>query len=135
MFLPVKSNGYVFHISDKVCNKKGANNNNTQDIKLQIEYQRPCFYVFNFLYIFRSTDKEDTPSTSNNSTQTPSDLSPLLLHPGDDVIPKAHHQNPGHCISSFTAINKMRKNAQVINFDFPINCTPYHTTLSIVVLT
>uniref|UniRef100_T1GFM8 Uncharacterized protein n=1 Tax=Megaselia scalaris TaxID=36166 RepID=T1GFM8_MEGSC len=58
--------------------------------------------------------KEDIPttSTSNNSTQTPSDLSPLLIPGGEEILPRAHHQNPGHCISSFASINKMRKNAQ-----------------------
>lgn len=50
--------------------------------------------------------------TSNNSTQTPSDLSPVGIM-NDDVLPQAHHQNPGHCIASFGAINRMRQNVQV----------------------
>lgn len=53
---------------------------------------------------------EDVTVTSN-STQTPSDLSPPLLN--EEVLPQAHHQNPGHCIASFSAINRMRQNAQV----------------------
>lgn len=71
---------------------------------------------FSLYFPLRSTEngKEDiAPSTSNNSTQTPSDLSPLLIPGGEEVLPRAHHQNPGHCISSFASINKMRKNAQV----------------------
>lgn len=53
---------------------------------------------------------EDITVTSN-STQTPCDLSPLPIN--DDMLPQAHHQNPGHCIASFAAINQMRQNAQV----------------------
>lgn len=53
---------------------------------------------------------EDIAVTSN-STQTPCDLSPLPIN--DDMLPQAHHQNPGHCIASFAAINQMRQNAQV----------------------
>lgn len=69
-----------------------------------------------FSMLFRSTEngKEDiAPSTSNNSTQTPIDMSPMLIPGGEEMLPRAHHQNPGHCISSFASINKMRKNAQV----------------------
>lgn len=54
---------------------------------------------------------EDITVTSN-STQTPCDLSPLPIN--DDMLPQAHHQNPGHCIASFAAINQMRQNSQVI---------------------
>lgn len=53
---------------------------------------------------------EDITVTSN-STQTPCDLSPLPIN--DDMLSQAHHQNPGHCIASFAAINQMRQNAQV----------------------
>lgn len=53
---------------------------------------------------------EDITVTSN-STQTPCDLSPLPIN--DEMLPQAHHQNPGHCIASFAAINQMRQNAQV----------------------
>lgn len=53
---------------------------------------------------------EDVTVTSN-STQTPSDLSPPLTN--EEMMPQAHHQNPGHCIASFSAINRMRQNAQV----------------------
>lgn len=62
----------------------------------------------------------------NNSTQTPSDMSPVggLV---DDVLPQAHHQNPGHCIASFSAINRMRQNVQLCDVtlsvgDEMINC-------------
>lgn len=58
-----------------------------------------------------SGNNEDVTTTSNNSTQTPSDLSPP--GPNEEVLPQAHHQNPGHCIASFAAINQMRNNAQV----------------------
>lgn len=53
-----------------------------------------------------------TEKSCNNSTQTPSDLSPVGGL-SDDVLPQAHHQNPGHCIASFSAINRMRQNVQV----------------------
>lgn len=56
-------------------------------------------------------NNEDVTTTSNNSTQTPSDLSPP--GPNEEVLPQAHHQNPGHCIASFAAINQMRNNTQV----------------------
>lgn len=55
----------------------------------------------------------DSSNLTTNSTQTPSDLSPNLII-GEDVLPQAHHQNPGHCIASFSAINRMRQNIQVI---------------------
>ncbi|CAD7014150.1 unnamed protein product [Ceratitis capitata] len=55
-------------------------------------------------------NEDVTTSTSNNSTQTPSDLSPP--GPNEEVLPQAHHQNPGHCIASFAAINQMRNNTQ-----------------------
>ncbi|XP_023161734.2 kelch-like protein 17 [Drosophila hydei] len=58
-----------------------------------------------------SGNNEDVTTTSNNSTQTPSDLSPP--GPNEEVLPQAHHQNPGHCIASFAAINQMRNNAQL----------------------
>lgn len=54
---------------------------------------------------------EDITVTSN-STQTPCDLSPLPINE-DAMLPQAHHQNPGHCIASFAAINQMRQNSQV----------------------
>jgi kelch-like protein 17 (actinfilin) len=54
---------------------------------------------------------EDVTTVTNNATQTPSDLSPPITC--DDLLPQAHHQNPGHCIGSFTAINRMRLNNQV----------------------
>ncbi|XP_055312333.1 kelch-like protein 17 [Sitodiplosis mosellana] len=53
---------------------------------------------------------EDITVTSS-STQTPCDLSPLPIN--DDMLPQAHHQNPGHCIASFAAINQMRQNSQL----------------------
>lgn len=56
---------------------------------------------------------EDVTVTSN-STQTPSDLSPLPIN--EELLPQAHHQNPGHCIASFAAIDQMRQNAQVSMF-------------------
>ncbi|XP_037926856.1 kelch-like protein 17 [Hermetia illucens] len=54
---------------------------------------------------------EDVATTTSNSTQTPSDLSPPGPH--EEVLPQAHHQNPGHCIASFAAINRMRSNSQL----------------------
>lgn len=33
--------------------------------------------------------------------------------PNDDILPQAHHQNPGHCIASFASINRMRQNSQL----------------------
>lgn len=54
---------------------------------------------------------EDGEKIQHNSTQTPSDLSPPPN--GEDILPQAHHQNPGHCIASFAAINRMRCNAQL----------------------
>ena len=51
-------------------------------------------------------------TVTSNSTQTPSDLSPHITN-NDDMLPQAHHQNPGHCIASFSAINRMRQNSQV----------------------
>lgn len=53
-----------------------------------------------------------TTVTTTNSTQTPSDLSPPPPN-GDEILPHAHHQNPGHCKESFAAINQMRQNVQV----------------------
>lgn len=50
---------------------------------------------------------------TSNSTQTPSDPNPKIE---GDILPQAHHQNPGHCMASFAAINRMRQNAQVGNF-------------------
>lgn len=52
---------------------------------------------------------------TSNSTQTPSDLTPPIniSTNGDDILPQAHHQNPGHCIASFASINRMRQNAQL----------------------
>lgn len=65
--------------------------------------------------LYSSTDNtansEDVTTTSNNSTQTPSDLSPP--GPNEEILPQAHHQNPGHCVASFAAINQMRSNSQV----------------------
>ena len=61
-----------------------------------------------------ANNNEDITTTSNNSTQTPSDLSPPGPH--EEVLPQAHHQNPGHCIASFAAINQMRTNVQVSNY-------------------
>lgn len=29
------------------------------------------------------------------------------------MLPQAHHQNPGHCIASFSAINRMRHHSQL----------------------
>ncbi|XP_049283814.1 kelch-like protein 17 [Anopheles funestus] len=55
---------------------------------------------------------EDVTTVTCNSTQTPSDLSPPNMS-NDDMLPQAHHQNPGHCIASFSAINRMRQNAQL----------------------
>ena len=72
------------------------------------------FFFFLF-FCLRSTDNtansEDVTTTSNNSTQTPSDLSPP--GPNEEILPQAHHQNPGHCVASFAAINQMRTNSQV----------------------
>lgn len=61
------------------------------------------------------TNEEESIESSkvtSNSTQTPSDLSPSVTI-GEDILPQAHHQNPGHCIASFSAINRMRQNVQV----------------------
>jgi kelch-like protein 17 (actinfilin) len=33
-----------------------------------------------------------------------------MTPPGDEFLPQAHHQNPGHCIASFSTINRMRHN-------------------------
>ncbi|XP_037049444.1 kelch-like protein 17 [Bradysia coprophila] len=52
----------------------------------------------------------DDITVTSNSTQTPSDLSPKIE---GDILPQAHHQNPGHCVASFAAINRMRQNAQL----------------------
>lgn len=38
-------------------------------------------------------------------------MSPPPLN--DDFLPQAHHQYPGHCISSFNLINRMRQNIQL----------------------
>lgn len=57
------------------------------------------------------TTTEDGEKTQHNSTQTPSDMSPPPLN--DDFLPQAHHQYPGHCISSFNLINRMRQNIQL----------------------
>lgn len=52
-------------------------------------------------------------TVTSNSTQTPCDLSPHTSATSEDVQPEAHHQNPGHCVASFSAISRMRENAQV----------------------
>lgn len=53
-------------------------------------------------------------TVTSNSTQTPCDLSPPPAGSGgEDVPPEAHHQNPGHCVASFSAISRMRENVQV----------------------
>lgn len=57
-----------------------------------------------------TTVEEVTSTLTTNSTQTPSDMSPT---PVSDSFPSAHHQNPGHCLASFAAINQMRQSAQV----------------------
>ncbi|CAG9803434.1 unnamed protein product [Chironomus riparius] len=54
---------------------------------------------------------EDGEKIQHNSTQTPSDLSPPATT--DDFLPQAHHQNPGHCIASFSLINRMRNHSQL----------------------
>ncbi|KXJ76444.1 hypothetical protein RP20_CCG009638 [Aedes albopictus] len=69
------------------------------------------------------TNGEDVTTVTSNSTQTPSDLSPPNMS-GDDILPQAHHQNPGHCIASFSAINRMRQNAQVSKQVSPTNKSP-----------
>lgn len=80
-----------------------------------------CAWLKNYVWIFSSTASTVTNGTiatteditvTSNSTQTPCDLSPLPIN--DDMLPQAHHQNPGHCIASFAAINQMRQNSQVI---------------------
>lgn len=49
---------------------------------------------------------------SNNATQTPNgELSPPEINA--EMRSETHHQNPRHCLSSFTAINQMRSNSQV----------------------
>ncbi|XP_058818193.1 kelch-like protein 17 [Topomyia yanbarensis] len=58
------------------------------------------------------TNGEDVTTVTSNSTQTPSDLSPPNIS-SDDMLPQAYHQNPGHCIASFSAISRMRHNAQL----------------------
>lgn len=58
-----------------------------------------------------NTAEELASTVTSNSTQTPSDLSPTPA--SDDNLPQAHHQNPGHCMASFAAINQMRQTAQV----------------------
>uniref|UniRef100_A0A0A1X9B2 Kelch-like protein 17 n=3 Tax=Zeugodacus cucurbitae TaxID=28588 RepID=A0A0A1X9B2_ZEUCU len=63
-------------------------------------------------------NNEDVTTTSNNSTQTPSDLSPP--GPNEEVLPQAHHQNPGHCIASFAAINQMRNNTQLCDVSLEV---------------
>lgn len=62
-----------------------------------------------------TTVDDVTSSLTTNSTQTPSDMSPT---PVSDSFPQAHHQNPGHCMASFAAINQMRQSAQVIKHGF-----------------
>lgn len=54
---------------------------------------------------------EDVTTVTSNSTQTPSDLSPLPTN--EEMLPQIHHQNPGHCIISFAAFDQMRQNSQV----------------------
>lgn len=64
---------------------------------------------------------EDVTTTQCNSTQTPSDLSPhSITLTGDDILPQAHHQNPGHCIASFGCINRMRQNAQLCDVSLEV---------------
>ncbi|KAJ6643986.1 hypothetical protein Bhyg_08951 [Pseudolycoriella hygida] len=61
-----------------------------------------------------SINTADDISVTTNSTQTPSDLSPKVE---GDILHKAHHQNSGHCIASFAAINRMRQNSQAISLN------------------
>lgn len=73
-----------------------------------------------------TTSSTTAEKSCHNSTQTPSDLSPVGGL-SDDVLPQAHHQNPGHCIASFSAINRMRQNVQLCDVtlsvgDEMINC-------------
>lgn len=74
-----------------------------------------CFLWFLSFCDFLSeplTKTVDDVTLTTNSTQTPSDMSPTPI--GDQILHKAHHQNPDHCMASFAAINQMRQNAQVI---------------------
>ena len=67
----------------------------------------------NFVEFFEfRSPVEDGDKIQHNSTQTPSDLSPPAPCT-EEYLPQAHHQNPGHCIASFSTINRMRLNTQV----------------------
>jgi hypothetical protein len=77
----------------------------------------------NFIEIQKPrTPVEDGEKIQHNSTQTPSDMTPPATC-GEEYLPQAHHQNPGHCIASFSTINRMRLNTQVnINYQLLIEC-------------
>lgn len=62
---------------------------------------------------------KDGEKIQHNSTQTPSDISPPALN-DDEFLPQAHHQNPGHCIASFSTINRMRVNAQLCDIKLAV---------------
>lgn len=57
------------------------------------------------------TPVEDGDKTQHTSTQTPSDMSPAPC--GEEYLPQAQHQNPLHCIASFSTINRMRVNSML----------------------
>uniref|UniRef100_A0A1B0BPR3 BTB domain-containing protein n=1 Tax=Glossina palpalis gambiensis TaxID=67801 RepID=A0A1B0BPR3_9MUSC len=71
-----------------------------------------------------TANSEDVTTTSNNSTQTPSDLSPP--GPNEEILPQAHHQNPGHCVASFAAINQMRSNVQLCDVTLEVGGETIH---------
>lgn len=102
-----------------------------------IRFGVDLFVQFFYVLYFRSTASSVTNGTiasaeditvTSNSTQTPCDLSPLPIN--DDMLPQAHHQNPGHCIASFAAINQMRQNSQVPFL--PSNKLVYHFPIKII---
>jgi len=64
---------------------------------------------------------EDGDKQQHNSTQTPSDLTPPALSNDEDCLPQAHHQNPGHCIASFSSINRMRCNSQLCDVTLSVS--------------
>lgn len=63
---------------------------------------------------------EQPVNVTSNSTQTPSDLSPPAILANEEFLPQAHHQNPGHCIASFSSINQMRHNLQLCDVSLEV---------------
>lgn len=82
----------------------------SQNIRIVLE-------IFVAIYKFR-TPVEDGDKIQHNSTQTPSDMSPAPC--GEEYLPQAQHQNPGHCIASFSTINRMRMNTMLTDVQLSV---------------